>query len=323
MIQQEQTRLFNKNQLSKHKFRIKRRPDSVPRSWVCITPQPDHLTYAQRRDWQLVLDSRSIPYYSVKWLGSELLYVPPMSLYLAQGELQAYINENRPQKPARKFPAQKNAWRIIYFLLLLFCFYLLQKAGFPELGLKEEDLVKAGALDNIAFKIEHQWTRLITALTLHANISHLADNILFGGIFLYFLARVTGPGKAVLYTVIGGVAGNLLSVYARSYPVASMGFSTAVFASAGILAGIMVWVNKRKAILPLAAAAGILALLGTGGENTDYIAHICGLIAGLSIGIISVWASEKTPNMNLPQWMAGLCAMTIFVATWWVALNNA
>ena len=121
----------------------------------------------------------------------------------------------------------------------------------------------AGVLDNVLVRVYGQFYRLATALTLHADLRHLWGNIAFGALFLTLLARLTGVGRAVWLTLIGGILGNGLTVLFRPRAVTSLGFSTALFAAVGVLAGMMAGrqTQRRKAILPIAAGVRFGAYL--------------------------------------------------------------
>ena len=107
--------------------------------------------------------------------------------------------------------------------------------------------------------------------------------------------------------MLGGGLGNLLTVALRREFVLSLGFSTAVFAAIGALAGYMVLHHESKRYLPLAAGVGILAMWGMGEGNVDYLAHICGLVAGMALGF---WEALRTRRRRpgLPQWLSALLA---------------
>ena len=146
-------------------------------------------------------------------------------------------------------------------------------------------------------------------------LHHLGGNVLLGGIMLPLLARLAGPGRALLLTVLGGGLGNLLTVALRREFVLSQGFSTAVFAAIGALAGYMVLHHESKRYLPLAAGVGILAMWGMGEGNVDYLAHICGLVAGMALGF---WEALRTRRRwpGLPQWLSALLALLLPVLAW-------
>ena len=122
-------------------------------------------------------------------------------------------------------------------------------------------------------------------------------------------------GGSALLTVLGGGLGNLLTVALRREFVLSLGFSTAVFAAIGALAGYMVLHHESKRYLPLAAGVVILAMWGMGEGNVDYLAHICGLVAGMALGF---WEALRTRRRwpGLPQWLSALLALLLPVLAW-------
>lgn len=149
---------------------------------------------------------------------------------------------------------------------------------------------------------------------------HLTGNIVSGTLFLSLLARLIGVGRAVYLTMFGGTAGNALTVVWRGTAVVSMGFSTAFFAVVGALAGVMSLQRRggRNMFLPVAAGVGLLVLLGTEGERTDYAAHVAGLACGLVLGMCEA-ARRKRGWPALPQIAASLLALTLPVLAWWRA----
>ena len=78
--------------------------------------------------------------------------------------------------------------------------------------------------------------------------------------------------------------------------------------------------QRRKAILPIAAGAALLAMLGTEGENTDYAAHVAGLLCGLALGLGESWRMRRGWPA-LPQIPAGMLALAVPTLAWWWAFN--
>lgn len=181
----------------------------------------------------------------------------------------------------------------------------------------------AGALDTLAVRLHHEWYRAVTALTLHADAAHLCGNIAFGALFLALLARGAGLGRALWLMLLGGSLGNALAVLLRREPVESIGFSTALFACVGALSGLMALrgAGRREMLLPVAAGAGLLAMLGTEGERTDYLAHVAGLVAGLALGM---WEGlrQKRKWPTLPQWLWATLAILLPVVAWRLAFGR-
>ncbi len=275
------------------------------------------------RDWLLVLNARAIPHKTVSLSGREQIYVPPLLEGIALAELGEFSAESSRPAPVHK-PLRMHRH---YAFAALFLLPLLVWHGWrvdwwpaPRLLPPPETWSGAGMLDNVLVRIYGQWYRLATALTLHAGLTHLCGNLAFGAIFIPLLARLTGIGRALWLTVAGGILGNGLTVLFRPRLVTSMGFSTALFAAVGALAGFMALQHspRGKAILPIAAGIAILAMLGTEGENTDYAAHLAGLGCGLALGAFEAW-QVRNCRKRLNQWTAGALTALICAAAWWWA----
>ena len=129
-----------------------------------------------------------------------------------------------------------------------------------------------------------------------------------------------GIGGAALGLANGGL-GNLLTVVLRREFVLSLGFSTAVFAAIGALAGYMVLHHESKRYLPLAAGVGILAMWGMGEGNVDYLAHICGLAAGTALGFGEALRTRRGWPA-LPQWLSALLALAVPALAWMRAFHG-
>lgn len=151
-----------------------------------------------------------------------------------------------------------------------------------------------GAIDSAAILKHGEWWRLITALTLHADLSHLLGNCLIGGLVIHLLSRMIGYGQSWLLLIITGSIGNLCNIAFRQQPHLSVGFSTSVFAAIGLLTGLQLGRSATRSykalLLPLGAGAGLLAFLGSEGVRTDLGAHLFGFASGVSGG----WLFTRT-----------------------------
>ena len=191
------------------------------------------------------------------------------------------------------------AWRAVLALLLLLILWhgvrmhWFSLPGLPRLD--PEEWTRLGALDVFRVRVFGEWYRCVTALTLHADSRHLFGNVLFGAPFLILLCRRVGLGLGVFLVLLAGTFGNVLNTLYRQSAHVSLGFSTALFGTVGALSGFMAlqgWDKRdgagklswRRGVLLLAAGTGILAMLGTEGENTDYAAHLFGLLSGFIVG---------------------------------------
>lgn len=271
-----------------------------------LTTRGGILSSIQHRDWLLLLNARNLPHTIVMLDGVEHIFVPALVENIARHEMAAFAKENLPEsRPTFSWPHHR-FWQLapIYLLPLVLLHLLLPQA-----------LTDSALLDGSRLRFHGEWYRLVTALALHVNWAHLAGNLLFGSLFLCLLARICGVGHAWLLTLASGIGGNFLSAFLHIAAYKSVGFSTAVFGSIGILAGLHIAGSFRKWLKPLAAAIAMLAMLGTAGDNTDYAAHIMGLLVGLFCGLGEGRAIVHQKPL-LPQWLAALLALLIPVAAW-------
>jgi membrane associated rhomboid family serine protease len=171
-----------------------------------------------------------------------------------------------------------------------------------------------------------EWWRTLTALTLHADVAHLASNIVAGMVFGVALAQFLGPGLAWLATLMSAGAANGLNALAHPASHTAVGASTAVFAALGLVA-VLSW--RRKAAvsargmrggLPLVAGLALLADLGTGGERTDLGAHAFGFSVGIASGAGLSMAGARVPKGRRAQLAYGVAAVSLLVLAWWRAL---
>lgn len=168
-----------------------------------------------------------------------------------------------------------------------------------------------------------EWWQAFTALTLHADLGHLGANLAAGLVYAGFLLPLLGSGWTWLFILLAGGAGNWLNAWGhRDAEHLSIGASTAVFAALGILVAAQCTlrtlalreVRAREFLLPVGAGFGLLAYLGVGDQQTDYMAHFFGLLAGVPFGVAGVWlrlgARTPRPAQAALAWTAaGLLAL--------------
>ena len=307
-------------------WRIRRRPNSLPLDWRPIASLQGTAGYSRFRDWLLVLNACSIPHQTVSLSGKEYIYVPALFESIAISELGDFAKESAAPAPTspplRVFPHAYTA-ALALLPIILWHGWRVGWWSAPSM-LPSPDLWRgAGILDAVRVRVFSEWYRTVTALTLHASLTHLCGNVAFGAVFLPLLARMTGIGRALWLTLLGGAMGNALTVMIRPTPVLSLGFSTALFACIGAISGFMACQQqgKRKVMLPVAAAAALLAMLGTEGDNTDYTAHLAGLGCGLLLGALEAWQVRKymvRPN----QWIVGAATALVCLTAWWRAFSS-
>lgn len=186
----------------------------------------------------------------------------------------------------------------------LVVFFWLYNRTYPGLALYPKLWLDHGSAE-AARILSGEWWRVFTALTLHGDGAHVMGNALIGGVFVWLVSRRLGAGLGWLLVILGGGVGNLLNSMALAAPHNSIGFSTASFAAAGVLAAIApfgvgggvhglgsgslgrrLFAFLRSALVPVAAGLGLLAMLGAG-EDTDLGGHLFGFMSGFGLGLMT------------------------------------
>jgi membrane associated rhomboid family serine protease len=191
------------------------------------------------------------------------------------------------------------------FVILVFSL----RAGLGSAG----PLFERGSADAVRM-LHGEWWRAVTALTLHADLEHVAANAVAIAIFLGAVARRLGPAVATWATLAAGVAGNFATALALPGGHVSIGASTAVFGALGILS--MLQVPRRSAWLTLGAGVALLGLLGTGARS-DLLAHLFGFTFGLLEGL--ALRRMSPPRASLLQPAIALLAVLPIAFAWWTA----
>ena len=178
-----------------------------------------------------------------------------------------------------------------------------------------------------------EW-RALTALSLHGDLSHVAANIASGLLFSAFALPHFGTGLTWLLIVFSGFFGNVLNAFFyRSSPHNSIGSSTAVFGALGLLVAAEFVArlssparrNRWQLVLPIGAGLALLAYLGVGDtehNHTDYMAHLLGFGAGISLGAIAALAHARDRLSLGLQHAAAAIAPLLIIAAWWLALAH-
>jgi len=275
----------------------------------------------------LVLDALAIPAQITVEGGVFALQVPEEARAAALGQLAMHEAENRARDmPPPRPRLHAHAWLgAAGYALTMFGIAWL--AGGHATG---ADWYGAGALRG-GFAHEGEWWRPVTALTLHADAGHLAANLAFGVFFGYFAGQMLGPGIAWLSVLTAAILGNVLNGLLMPPTRSSLGASTAVFATLGLVAA---WSWRRGATggrpqwarrwAPLVAGIALLGFTGTGGENTDVLAHLAGFAGGVLVGIAHArWpiAQRAGPRAQL---IAGVTALLTVLTAWgWAILGTS
>jgi membrane associated rhomboid family serine protease len=282
----------------------------------------------QAEQWSLVLRAANIPSVIEFEKRSWVIKVSPLHEHRALREIAAFMEENSdwpPYSPKKNLSLPvltKYQPPTILMMGALVIFYVVTgpwsdgNAWFSEGAVSGRQILEHG-----------QWYRLVTALTLHADVVHLVGNIIIGGVLVHFLCRLLGNGLGWFLILASGTLGNLMNILLHGNSHNSVGFSTAVFGTIGILSGYQA-ISKRSAalkqiLLPLAAGAGLLAFLGAGGPRTDLGAHFFGLLAGAALGGLLVFMPSQRILISKTSLQTNLfiASLAIVGLCWWLAMS--
>ncbi len=255
-----------------------------------------------------------------------LLLVPDEEADLARQQLQAYYEENSNWPPPQNWIHQRHKQipppPTLMMIGALFLFFQITGPWQPG-----NPWFAAGAIDSSRILDQEQWWRLVTALSLHGNGTHLLGNCLIGGFMVHLLSLTIGYGSSWLLLLVTGALANFLNIVLRDSPHYSVGFSTAVFAAIGMFSGLQIKMGRDaplRFLVPLGAGAGLLAFLGTEGQHTDLGAHLSGFCCGIVVGqlIIRTNLIKAADNPTIQRFLF-FCALAIIFLCWWLAALHA
>jgi membrane associated rhomboid family serine protease len=259
---------------------------------------------------------------AVAWHGRTwVLLVPAVAQAEALAQLAVYERENPPRRiPPAAEPLHRGSWAgaLAYAATLLLVGYL---AGSSAGG---RDWFEAGALVTAPTRAG-EWWRAATALTLHLDVGHLLANLGFGAVFGLLAGQLLGPGIAWATVLAAAGTANLLNSLVQPATHSSVGASTAVFATLGLLAA-YAWRRRRDTgdrwayrWAPLVAGVILLGFTGAGGERTDVLAHLTGFATGAIAGIAH--ATWRVPRGPAAQAVAALASVAVIGGAWLLALG--
>lgn len=144
------------------------------------------------------------------------------------------------------------------------------------------------------------WT-IVTALFLHADILHLAGNMIFLYAFGNVLEKEVGAGKTYLAFFVGGVLAFLLGVFFYDPQVYMIGASAAIFALTAVVLLVKPLKFSFLFFMPLGLVAviyiiyNVLAVQSNIEGNIAYISHVIGFAIGIPLGI--AWTKNLAKNL--------------------------
>ncbi|MDQ8200759.1 rhomboid family intramembrane serine protease [Pelagicoccus enzymogenes] len=179
--------------------------------------------------------------------------------------------------------------------------------------------------------IAGEWWRVLTAVSLHADVGHLAGNLMGLSLFAYLSCRYMGSGLAWTLVLLSAGLANLSNALLRaSESFSSLGASTAVFAALGLLAGYPVGsylrarveIQTRDWLVPFFGGCVAFAWMGGGEFPTDVAGHVWSFGYGSLFGAVAAWSGLSKRLGKVAQ--GGLLALVGLglLLSWLLALGT-
>ncbi|EDY83325.1 peptidase, S54 (rhomboid) family, putative [Verrucomicrobiia bacterium DG1235] len=259
-------------------------------------------TAAQAHDAGLTALACGQPYWVEHVEGRYLLVVSRNEATRLRKEVAATERTNRfwpPRSLDISAPSLSKLPTVAFVAVLVFVFWAQnQYPDLKELGMNSSEAVVQ----------DGEWWRIVTAVTLHGDIGHLAGNLMGISIFAYLCCRYMGNGLAWFSIILAASLANFTNALlnaGESY--SSLGASTAVFASLGILAGFPVGayfrskepIQSRDWLVPFFGGCVLFAWMGGGDFPTDVAGHFWSFGYGIALAISISWTAL---HAKLKQW---------------------
>jgi rhomboid protease GluP len=277
----------------------------------------------QAMDWSLVLVSQGIET-TIEHSedGPEWgLVVASQDYEQALSVIRQYRSENRhwPWRYQTRWPGFLFDWASAVWCLALVLFY-----WFGET--RAVDLRANGAMDNAAVSTG-QWWRIFTAITLHADLPHLAANVSIGVVLLGLTMGRYGTGVGLLAAFLAGAGGNIADWITYHGPHRSLGASGMIMGCLGLLAAqsLSLWrqhpIATKYVVSSVLGGIMLFVLFGLT-PGTDVVAHFGGFVTGLLLG--GIFAIVHAANLHKPMTnlVCGLLVAVLVIITWGLALGK-
>ena len=264
----------------------------------------------------LVLESQGISADYMKHNNSFDILIKDTDEEFAVQILEKYFAENKYKKYKVSGPSLSWKSPAIFFImtiLSLIHFY----SWYNEIHWR---LIREYGSSGL-YILQGEYYRAVTALMLHADIEHLAGNLVGLFVFGTGVFSLTGYGKGSIMLLLSGFLGNITNAYFKKGALLSIGASTTVLGAAGILTALQIAKKRETSIsniqifAPFAAGMALLGFL-SGGENTDIAAHLFGFLWGFFIGMFySTIITEKLEKES-DNIMYAAISIIVVLAAW-------
>jgi membrane associated rhomboid family serine protease len=295
--------------------------DEEQSSWVEVYRSNERKTALE---YGLMLQSIGIEQGILQSEGGYRLLVHPDDAQRATGQVERYTAENVGWPPRDEVELNLSEGVLA---ALVYAGMLLSTNALATGGAFGRDWVATGS-SSVEAIFAGEWWRTITALSLHADWSHLLNNLLFGGLFALLACEILGAGLGLTAISLSGVLGNALNALARPPEFSAIGASTAVFGALGLLVAYQ-WsqrhslaYNRVRRWGPVLGGSVLLAMFGmSANERIDVVGHATGFLAGGMIGLaLGRWLLHRRLS-SLAQSSLLLFPPIVLAAAWLLALS--
>ncbi len=275
----------------------------------------------QAMDWSLVLASQGIEAVIERHpdTGVWRLWVTPEEHERAVASIRLYRLENRGWAWQRRlaWPGVLFHWGALLWCWILILIHWLDQA----VGYRFESI---GAMSSQA-AARGEWWRLTTAVSLHADVGHLAANAATGLVVFGLAMARFGAGWAMLVGLLAGTAGNAAGWIFHAKPFIGLGASGMVMGGLGMLTGqtlFLLWESPKAIRQIISGLLGGFLLFVLVGLNpaSDVIAHAGGFVAGLLLGAALALMPPRSNRRAIADRTAGALALALFCVAWTLAI---
>ena len=137
-----------------------------------------------------------------------------------------------------------------------------------------------------------EYSRVVWAMFLHGDVSHIFNNMLILFFLGTMLEKEIGHIGLLISYLLSGVGGNLMSllfkILTEDWSV-SIGASGAVFGLDGVLLALVLFAGRKlPSVTPQRVILMIALSLYSGftGYHIDNAAHVGGLVTGFLVGVV-------------------------------------
>ncbi len=281
-------------------------------------------------EWITALAAAGFDYRLSHDASGWVIHIPQDAAEAAQAEIEGYELDNRdwPSPPRAGSAAQITpypSWSALWVACMLVAFYIWlgpYRTQSPVLRLAAADTGRI---------LAGEWWRVITALTVHADVSHLLANVLSLSFLGRSVCRIMGGGLGWALILGAGIVGNSGVAWVLRVDQVSVGASTCSFAALGVLASHQAIQRMRhgrgipglweRTWLPVGAGLALLATLGTG-PRSDLAAHALGFLCGMVATVYASWhASSRLPGWI--QLVLQLACLATVMGAWRIVIETA